>query len=1064
MTDLHNVIGKIHVVYLSRMIITNCYTLTTHAFLTLALFSAVAQLSMSEPTGPAGGNQQAMGGTTGVLVPQDYTFGFWKNGMRKHRDNQSADILCLETGYYGLSLDMAQLHKPKFGLFQKALDYEEALHSGSTRMDQLADAALNIQFEQNGMIYRATRCNAAVERSSSARMLSARLWESARCTQHYDFSGLEFTNDQGAKLVTDARLDVVAWPHSLTFNLEMEPVIALIDGKQQGVRGKGYGVLNESLRISHQKALEHEQFTAEAWVKIPEAAIHKNRSWILSKNGDERSDGYFGIGIKGDSLTAAVNIGGVDRRNYKEVRTHRHSLTADKWTHVAMTYDGKKLAVYINGREQNSIEINKKRTLGNGDMRIGRRANNKGPSAHIIVDQVRVWNKAMDQRVLTQHARDAGKAVGGPHLTYVKNFENEADLKLPSWQNSKISMSMTGSGKKWQAEKLVSEQWGLGQSKRLTLRCSVSNAGHIGENVQVSMLHNKPLKVKYRDDFACYVASIKRPKRMGKSGYTDIRDYDEVDITVKSNSGNKVPFMMEIFGCANITGVCPILCDEAGRPTGIPVQISKNWHNSGLGDYLRSYVLLPGIKGVSKYKLKFVYGFYGELPSASHAQLSLVGYGGHGRWDQLAIGCWGETYCMDVDMSCTDVAVTDVRMLMSRNGKNGEKWQWTDAGWGGDWLGLNDDKKQKHLFNGLKTAYVAHGPCLTEVKYNGAYGVHREVGVDSTVRTLRTDDYARTFTTLDYTFTKKTNASGWLFKMGRTGGYITPKVAYGNLNGLIKEQVVPKGLRRGDAFVPRTTLSGPGPWWVAFPGSYHESDRDWGTGYRAMVIRSYKAVIGGKEYNKPTIECPVYWVNKDQRSSLDFYLSAPEGVTEFNQGDRVSVELEWITLHRNADDYYGPNESYRQHLKDSPSSWQTTHREAKGNNLNVTVQGGALRHSYPVIIAADKPEVVVTIKGGVGCVPIRFENLPTAYGYGLYHMVDGKELRLDQSVHGNDFWQTDYDAKTNSYKITYNLPLDGITQSTWKLKKVPLVTPAVPAKSLPIPVSAPAASPQLHPK
>lgn len=1028
------------------MYIVNHFTLLRRTSLMIAVFITAASVSFSSPSGASSEDRQGKS----VLSPQDYTFGYWQNGMRKHRDNSSPDVLCIETGYYGFSLDMAQLNKPKFGLFNQALDYEGALRNGIVRMNQIKDAQLNIEFEQNGKIYRATRCHAALERLSEGRMLSARMWESARLAQHYDFSGVEFTDGQGGKLVADAKLDIVAWPHSMTFNLQMQPVVELVDGVQPGVTDKGYGVLKESLLISHQPSLEHEQFTAEAWIKVPEAAIHKNRSWVFSKNDNEGSDGYFGIGINGDSITAGMNIGGVDRRNYREVRTHRHSLIADKWTHVAMTYDGKKLAVYIDGREQKATELNKKRVPGKGDLRIGRRANNRGQSARVVVDQLRVWSKALDQRALIQNARSPHKAIQNPHLSYVNNFESGPELKLPVWQNSKIRMSLAGEGKRWAVENPVSGQWGVSQKKSFTLHCSLSPLNRNEQKVQAAMLHNKPLQVAYRGDFDCYVASINRPKRKGKSGYNDIRDYDEVDITVDSTAGKKVPFMMEIFGCANITGVCPVLCDDKGRPTGIPVQISKNWHNSGMGDYLRAYVLLPSVKGVSKYKLKFVYGFYGSLPSASHAQLSLVGYGGHGRWDQLAIGCWGETYCMDIDMSCVDVAVTDVRMLMSRNGKNGEKWQWTDAGWGGDWLGLNDAKKQKHVFNGLKTAYLAHGPCLTEVIYGGAYGAQKEIKVESMVRTLRTDDYARTFTTLDYTFDKSVDANGWLFKMGRTGGYVTPKVAYGNVNGLIKEQSVPVGLKRGDGFIPKTTLTGPGPWWVAFPGAYHESDRDWGTGYRAMVIRSYKAIIGGKEYNNPTIECPVYSVNKERQSCLDFYLSAPEGVAAFAPGDKVSMELEWITLHRNADDYYGPNESYREHLKAAPSSWQTTHREAKGNNLEVTVQGGVLKNNYPVIITAESGEVTATIQGGVGCVPIRFEGLGTPYGYGLYRIENGEERLLDQAVHGNDFWQTDYDAGTNTYKITYNLPLDETPHTQWRLKKLPVSVPVTPAKAVPV--------------
>ena len=92
---------------------------------------------------------------------------------------------------------------------------------------------------------------------------------------------------------------------------------------------------------------------------------------------------------------------------------------------------------------------------------------------------------------------------------------------------------------------------------------------------------------------------------------------------------------------------------------------------------------LPATPGTSTYKLRLVYGFYGTLPSASHAQLSLVGYHGSvGRWDQLAIGCWGETICFDMDMSCVDVAITDVRMLMARKGKDG-----TQVELDGRWLG-----------------------------------------------------------------------------------------------------------------------------------------------------------------------------------------------------------------------------------------------------------------------------------------------------------------------------------------------------------------------------------------
>ena len=52
-------------------------------------------------------------------------------------------------------------------------------------------------------------------------------------------------------------------------------------------------------------------------------------------------------------------------------------------------------------------------------------------------------------------------------------------------------------------------------------------------------------------------------------------------------------------------------------------------------------------------------------------------------------------------------------------------------------------------------------------------------------------------------------------------------------------------------------------------------------------------------------------------------------------------------------------------------------------------------------------------------------------------MIDGKEKKLDQSNYGNDFWQTEYTPVSKTYKMTFNLPLDGMDRSQWILKPVP---------------------------
>ena len=67
--------------------------------------------------------------------------------------------------------------------------------------------------------------------------------------------------------------------------------------------------------------------------------------------------------------------------------------------------------------------------------------------------------------------------------------------------------------------------------------------------------------------------------------------------------------------------------------------------------------------------------------------------------------------------------------------------------------------------------------------------------------------------------------------------------------------------------------------------------------------------------------------------------------------------------------------------------------------------------------------------------PIRFEGLRTASGHALYRLQGGRRIPLDQSVHGNDFWQTDYDAEAGTHKMSFNLPLDGLDETAWILSR-----------------------------
>lgn len=760
----------------------------------------------------------------------DYTYSCWLNGWRKNSNDDSADVFAVETSHYGFTVDVADFGNVSLGPIVNPGGYERGLETETDRLRKLPPADLSIEIMVDGVAYSAKTCAAGLS-DDVKRLSSARLWESGRYVQHYDFLKLDFRDAGGNRLDCDARLDLFAWPENLTFTLIVSGDLAC---------------KSSELRLGLQSEL--------------------------------------------------------------------------------------------------------------GD-----------------------WHKE--------------SAVVGP--------------------------------------------WKTGQDQRVSIICPMATSVPERDvTITVNTKDGAPIPVSFDTQKNCHVATAKRVKRNWRTGYTDIRNYDEFEISVAGpdsvadpDAKRVVPFLLDLRPPANVTGVCPILCDEEGRPLGIPVQLSKNWHNKSTGSYLMAYAMLPA-KQATKYRLRIVYGFYGTLPSASHAQLSLVGYGGNGRWDQLAIGCWGESICFDVDMSCVDVAVTDIRMLMNRSGKNGKKWSWTNAGWGGDWLNIVDENQPKYFPNNMKTAYLSHGPCLTDVRHDGYYGSNQEVKFSGRVQTSRTDDYCRTFQTLSYTFLRDVSAQDiWLFKLGRTHRYHTPLIAYGNADDLIKQQPVPGSLRPGQPFINQTELAGPAPHWVALPGATEAAAVDpKPNGYRALIIRRYNAVIGGETYTTPTISAPVH---RSTPNNLDIEILPPAGVRDFHAGDRIELEIELITLPRQADDYYGPNEAFRRHLTEAPESWRTTYREAQGNQLEITVSGGTKTHDYPLVIRADQPEVTLDINGGVGAVPVSFAGLTDNKGNRLYQLIDGVKVELDQSVHGNDFWQIDFDIDSQTFTQTFNLPLDELPSSTW---------------------------------
>ncbi len=147
--------------------------------------------------------------------------------------------------------------------------------------------------------------------------------------------------------------------------------------------------------VADDAALNPDAITVEAWVKANDSTY--GASVLIKSNYDYYYGGDGGYGLYSpDGNTIAFFLG--DPGNRAEA-----DLPIGVWTHVAGTYDGATLKIYINGALANSLEIADALTdspaplvLGNGSQSYY----SPFSAWNGLIDEVRIWDKARDQSAI----------------------------------------------------------------------------------------------------------------------------------------------------------------------------------------------------------------------------------------------------------------------------------------------------------------------------------------------------------------------------------------------------------------------------------------------------------------------------------------------------------------------------------------------------------------------------------------------------------------------------------------------------------------------------------------
>lgn len=954
----------------------------------------------------------------------EWTSQCWPSGL----PGPDGAVRLIETNRFALAMDTQTLAVPHFGLVPSAGAYEDSAKPDDSRWRGLPPAELAVGLRVGERVYR------AVGGARWDGTLGPRLVESGRWFQRADILGVRFADDTGALLGGDFRLETTAWPDRLGFALHARPPLEdFAEGERAfGRVGGGFGLTGANhVDLGASPALDSLAFTLELWVYPPAQCetLGRAMAWLACRGANETTPGNFGLTYHNRMVDARLTLGPSpgDRHTLSAPSSLR--LVPEAWNHVAVAYDGAELRLHVNGRLAASRRLDKPRVAGQGGLVVGRRGDGHGPRFRGAVDEIRLHARALSVEEIAAAHRDPAKVIGEPALSlgFAREGVDRATRRRVEWPSVSIDLGFKprdSAGWRsstvtkvdpagWHRAHLVVEPGRVGAGTSLPgVAAWDKDAGR-----ELPVAHD-PANGWHRIDLDSVRGQGGRNEVLERTRLR-LRNPADAPVTARLLLAKTAAGLRHAAPQA-ITGVTAVLRDPDGTPTGIPVQLSKNWHDRPEGGELaglwfHGLVAVPLAAGAEvELELAMAYALWGTLPAVSHAQLSLVGWGSNQRWDQAAFGAWGESFCFEPDQAQGRCMVLDVRPLMVTS-MDGARWSWTHNVGGADWLRLFDPKGGRLAPTGMRAAYLSQGPCLTHVVYSGRLGegvTHR-----ADVQLARSSDISRASYRVRMTVERRTEFSRLvLFQVGAdTYNYSRDRqLALGDASGVLREWAANPGgdVERG---APRE-MAGQTPW-----ASLHRAVRPKGTpekgawADRGFVIREWKARLGGRE-------CRPWFVERGSRSGDDAATSIdlvpPPSVRALEPGDYVDFLVEHVVLPQSAGDYYGTDGPLRAALG-SQSGWRLVHREAVQGARKVEVVRGRLTATYPaVVVEAEREGAELVLSGGTGHVAVRFTGLRTRPA-DLRPTLDGQPL--DPAVNGPGLWQVDR-LSDGRHAITVNLP------------------------------------------
>jgi hypothetical protein len=217
-----------------------------------------------------------------------------------------------------------------------------------------------------------------------------------------------------------------------------------------GVSGGGalqFDGVDDYVDVSRDATLEPQEFTLEAWVYLTQTSAY---NIIFAKDHTAHTGIFYSYHLRttSDGMEFLWNDGSI----YQVLDYSGGALPTYKWVHIVATYKSGAQAIYKNGNVMLTGNRSDTITYSDTNLLIGK-ARNFGAWMHGLIDEVRIYNRALSAAEIRYHYNRGGPVAhwkfdeGSGSTAYDStNNNNDGTISGATWTTGKHGSALSFDG------------------------------------------------------------------------------------------------------------------------------------------------------------------------------------------------------------------------------------------------------------------------------------------------------------------------------------------------------------------------------------------------------------------------------------------------------------------------------------------------------------------------------------------------------------------------------------------------------------------------------------------